>query len=305
MGQRTRPPGELLELLARARRLLVGTGRLEGDALGAAVALHLGFTRLGLDCALCLPGPVPESLDFLPVRPEADGRATEPPDLGLVVEDEGCGPEFPIRSTSCPVLALSRSPCGPLPGWRNPAAAALGEMVYDLLETLQVPLDRDLALALYTSIFVGSDSFRSARVTPDTHLRVARLLEFEVPTDRIGRRVMRQKDFDDLKLLGQVLARLEVLGDGQLVWSVLDAEADPGELSLLLDYLSQVRGAQVTALAQPLPDGRARLYLPQGSALVGLELGPGPCPTALVPSLAEGRRALVEAVSRLDPAAAG
>lgn len=269
-------------LLEAHRVLLAAPLGRDGDDLGSLVGLHRALERLGKDPVAWSPAPVPLPLrELLPdgarilqVLPEGPFDAL----LCLGCPDPGLLPEELLaRTRGIPLLNLDRDPENPGYGdaaWIEPGAAALGEMVLDLVEALEVPLDRDLAVALYFAILAATRSFQHRSVTPGTHRRVARLLAHPVPTDSMARRLFREEDFEALRRMGLVLGRLQVGLGGRIAWSELRARDVDGpalgreDVGPLVERLGQVRGGAVSLLF--LEQGPERVEVIVGSRCVPL-----------------------------------
>lgn len=260
-------------LLGARRILLVPHVGLDGDDVGCMIALHRALEGLGKEPVAWSPDPVPQAYRDLP-------------DLHRLTRELPPGPFDAVVCLECPtprrlpaglvlaeagaVLNLDHHADNEGYGdvdWVDPEAAALGEMVFDLLEDLGVPLDHALAVALYASITSDTGSFQYRRVSPATHRRVARLLEHGVPTDVLGRRIFREESFEALRLYGSVLAKLRVEEEGRVVWS----EIRQGELREsglgwedvrpFVERLDGIRGAEIAVLFSEYEARRTKVSL--------------------------------------------
>ncbi|MEW6278426.1 MAG: DHH family phosphoesterase [Candidatus Eremiobacterota bacterium] len=275
MSQRKQVPAEVVEELNRANRvLLVSHVGLDGDHLGCMIALHSALEKMGKQVVAYLPEVVPENFHFLTGLERLS--TTLPADQFDLLVSLEC-PEvhrfpkgFELNGIADRVLNMDHHPDNQMYGdvnWVIPGAAALGEMMFDLLESLEVPLDDTIAMALYTAIFTDTGSFQYSRVVPRTHLRIARLLEFDIDTDLVGRSIYRQLRFEAMKLLGIVLQNTAQSEDGRLVWAELPrAELDrynvqPEDTLYFVDQLDTVKGAEVVLLFREQPDGRVKVSL--------------------------------------------
>src|SRR5262249_13607157 len=61
--------------------------------------------------------------------------------------------------------------------WLNPQAAALGEMIFDLITALGAPLSRDIATHIYMAILTDTGSFHYSSISPRTFDICGRMLE--------------------------------------------------------------------------------------------------------------------------------
>lgn len=275
MSQRKQVPPEVGEEIARANRvLLVSHIGLDGDHLGCMIALHSALEKMGKQVVAYLPESVPDNFHFLKgIERLSPTLPNEQFDLLIALE---C-PElhrfpkgFDYKSSADRVLNLDHHPDNQMYGdvnWVLPEMGSLGEMVFDLLEVMEIPFDDTIAVALYTAIFTDTGSFQYNRVNPRTHQRIARLLEFEVDTDLVGRSIYRQLRFEAMKLLGIVLQNTHRSDDGRLIYAevpLADLQrfaVQPEDTMYFVDQLDTVKGAEVVMLFRELEDGRIKVSM--------------------------------------------
>ena len=264
------------ELLERIRKndsfLLVAHIGLDGDHLGSMLAMHHALEQMGKRVHSYLPESVPDSFDFLIGLDKLS--ATLPDEQFDCVVTLECPSRnrlpkgFDMRRHGREVLNLDHHPDNEMYGdfnWVVADAAALGEMMLDLLEALGVKLDRSMAIAIYVAILTDTGSFQYSRVTPSTHERLAKLLQFDVPTDLIARQVYRQSRPEVLRLLGRVLAEVKVK-DG-VAWGEISTgdlahfNVRPEETQFFVDDVDRVRDADVVALFRETENGQVKVSL--------------------------------------------
>ena len=100
--------------------------------------------------------------------------------------------------------------------WVDVSAAACGEMVFDLIEALGVPLTIEIATHVYLAILTDTGSFHYSNITPKTFEICRRTLEAGVNPGSMARRVFDQNSFGKLKLIGALLAEMDLLDGGRL-----------------------------------------------------------------------------------------
>lgn len=266
-------PQELLERFrSKESFLLVAHIGLDGDHLGSMLALHLALEQMGKKVHSYLPESVPDSFDFLTGLDKLSATLPEEKfDCVVTLECPSRGrlPKgFDMRKHGHEVLNLDHHPDNEMYGdlnWVVAEAAALGEMTLDLLEALDIKLDRGMAMGMYVAILTDTGSFQYSRVTPSTHERLAKLLQYDVPTDLIARQVYRQSRPEVLRLLGRVLAEVKVK-DG-VAWSEISTgdlahfDVRPEETQFFVDDVDRVRDADVVALFRETSDGQVKVSL--------------------------------------------
>lgn len=99
--------------------------------------------------------------------------------------------------------------------------AATGELAGQLIESLKVPLNREMALPLYTAILIDTSSFRYPTVTGDTHRLIANLMDTGVRPPHAYNMIYGTKKLSYMKLLGKVLASAHTTKDEKIAWLTL------------------------------------------------------------------------------------
>ena len=259
------PDGVVAAISGARNVLIVSHENPDADTLGAS----LGVARLveaggGRATSVCTDAP-PTLYAFLPgieaVR--TDPASDQVYDLLAIVD---CGSldrvgairhRHPALFSSLPRIVIDHHVSNDGDGatdWIDPAAAATCEMVALLAGRLGVPLsagEGSLASALMAGIVMDTATFAHPNATPRTLSVAAALVEAGAPLSDISRRLYRSKPDAQLRLFGLVLAHLESVDDGAVVWSSLtDADlkatgATAAHSEGIIDLLSQAEDAEV------------------------------------------------------------
>jgi phosphoesterase RecJ-like protein len=270
---------EVAGVLSRADDAFVcGHVMPDGDALGSALALGWALERLGKRVTVASPDPVPELYAFLPgvERLVTDGAGLSghttfvmvdcsvPARLGVYEEALKAG------SIGLVVNIDHHQPAGGAMSslsFIDPGAAATGEIVFDLIELLGVPLTRDPATCLYTAIVTDTGSFQYESTGAGTHRRAARLIEAGVSVAEVNSRLYEQKPLAGLLLLQRALGGLTFAAGGRIAYmSVTLADlaavgARDEHTEGLINYARFVRGVEVAVLFRETEPGRFKVGL--------------------------------------------
>ncbi len=240
----------------------------DGDCLGSALALALALSRLGVPAAVGSADGVPEPFRTLPGASRVvTTPPAEPVDAAVAVECSSAdrAGAFAAALARARVLInvdhhLSNAGYGHLV-YLDPAAAAVGEMVAEIVRALGVPLDREIAQALLTAVVTDTGAFRYANTTPRTLRLAADLMEAGASVAEIVDRVYESRTAAGLRLLGLALAGLQLSADGRVAWTTVtpamlqQAGASPEETTGIVGLLRQIRGVKVALLFEQTPDG--------------------------------------------------
>lgn len=144
----------------------------------------------------------------------------------------------------------------------DPGATSTGEILYNFFRTTtDNALPLRIAQALYVAILTDTGSFRYPRVGAGTHRMIAHLIECGADPVELYNRVFNRWSAGRLRLLGEMLSRLETAYDGRLTHVTVTQEMlrETGSLEEDTDnftsYLMSMDGAVAGMLFLELPSG--------------------------------------------------
>ncbi len=257
-----------------ARTLIVCHVGPDGDCLGAGLALAAALSRLGNRATVASADGVPRSLVFLP---GADAVVTAVPDddgtpVAVTIECtslDRAGHLAPAVRRAQTIIAIDHHgdhvPYAHLTDW-DPQAAAVGELVADLIARLGVVIDRPMALSLLTALVTDTGVFRYANTTPRTLRLAADLIERGATIHDVVRAVYEDQPPSTLRLLGHALAGLRLHESGAVAAAIVtqamlaDAGAQPEETSGIAAALRTITGVRLAILFEQR-DGSVRISI--------------------------------------------
>jgi phosphoesterase RecJ-like protein len=232
----------------------------DGDALGSQLGLLRALEMAGKKVAAHNLDPVPEIYRFLPgVERITSGKDVEGAyDAFLVLDADP--PRTGLFNGNYPAPTLinidhhiTNPREWPLT-WLDAGATATGEMIYRLVQKLGVPLDRDLALCLYTAIFTDTGAFRYSNTTPESMRIAATLMEAGADPWMVTENVYESFAYRRIRLLGHVLAGLERTSDGRCAWVVVTDDlyritgTSAEDTDNFVNFVRSVKGVEVAVL---------------------------------------------------------
>ena len=246
----------------------------DGDAVGSGGALALALRRLGKRARVFCADEIPERLRFL-TEAAADVPFTRTQDASatpLSVDVASAGQlgvsEAPHFALSIDHHAVNRIGCERLLLKSDYPAA--GEIVYELLCALGLPLDRPLATLLYAAISSDSGGFRYSSTRPQTHLCAAKLLETGIDVGPVNKALFRTKSKTRLAMEARMVADMELYDSDRVVVMSIPlslrqelhaTEADIEELSSLA---ALVESTDCGITLRELKPGKVKLSLRTG-----------------------------------------
>lgn len=201
----------------RQRFLVVSHARPDGDAIGSSLAMAYALRHLGKDVRVLSRDAPPPPLMVFPGVPEIEivSQIDDPTDAVIVME---CGD---VKRPGIDgiergyVINIDHHPGNLLYGalnWMDLSAAACGEMVFDLIGELGVPLTYEIALHVYIAVLTDTGSFHYSNITSRTFDICRQCVEAGVIPPAVARSIFDVNNLGRLKLFGAVLngMRLDV-----------------------------------------------------------------------------------------------
>lgn len=149
----------------------------------------------------------------------------------------------------------------------DPDAAASGWVTLQLIDELGLPLNQDAAIALYAALICDTGRFQYDTTTPAVFEMARRLVDFEVPVERLSRTLFEEHRFAYLQLLGEALSRAELVREQRFVWTAVTQEmlrrhgVDMEEIEGLIDIVRRASEAEVASVLKEEVDGTIRVSL--------------------------------------------
>jgi phosphoesterase RecJ-like protein len=213
------------EIRRRQRFVIVSHARPDGDAIGSSLAMAYALRAMGKDVRVVSKDqPPPPMLVFPGVTDiEVTSDVTDPGDAVIVME---CGDLMRTGVAGLErgfVINIDHHPGNTMYGavnWFDLSAAACGEMVFEVIEELGVPLTPEIATHIYIAILTDTGSFHYSNITPRTFDICRRCMEAGVSPPAVARSIFDSNNLGRLKLFGAVLSKMELDATGRIasVW---------------------------------------------------------------------------------------
>jgi bifunctional oligoribonuclease and PAP phosphatase NrnA len=215
------------EIGRRGRFIISSHARPDGDSIGSQLALALALRALGKQVEIVNKDPAPAPLMAFPGVPSirvADS-VSDDYDAAIIMECSDLGRTGVVGLDRYFVINIDHHPGNADYGalnWFDAGAAACAEMVFDLVNTLGVPLSPEIATHLYIGILTDTGSFHYSNITPKTFDICRQLVEAGVDPPRVARNIFDSNTLGRLKLFGAVLSSIELEDGGRLAVVCVD-----------------------------------------------------------------------------------
>ena len=227
-GARATEAPEVAAALARRRRfILVSHARPDGDSIGSQLALAFALRALGKQVRVVGRDPAPRYLQPFPgVRDIEIATAIEDPADAVVVLECGTPERTELEGLDNYFLVnidhhVGNTRYGDL-NWIDETRAACGEMVFDIIANLGVPLSREIATHVYVAILTDTGGFRHSSITDRTFEIACRTAAAGVSPASVADRVFQQGSTGKLRLTGHLLSNMALAGEGRVAVLAVD-----------------------------------------------------------------------------------
>lgn len=241
----------------------------DGDTLGSALALRDALSYLGSDAFIVLDDLIPSNLRFL--IDENDIMSTssflslkEKPDLIITVDSsdiDRLGERVSLLSLSQDVLNVDHHRTNTYYGKYNlvdAQASSCGEIVYKIIKSLGVELNKNIAKYLYVSLSTDTGSFKYSNTSPETLRIAADLVETGIDKTGIITELYQNRPIYKVRLLADALSTLEIYYNGKLSIMSLPLEmfdknnTHPSEADGIIEYARDIEGVDVAVMLKEL-----------------------------------------------------
>lgn len=239
----------------------------DGDCLGSMLALWEHLTNSGKNVQMLLDDDLPSLYDFLPGL-NAIRRPVENVQADLLIVLDASDKERIGRVKSvvdAPILNIDHhiSNTG-FADYRylDVQASATGQIVLQLLRTMDANITADMAVCLYTAIATDCGFFRYANTTPDTMRDAADLIAIGAKPNVISE-ALETKPLASIRTLAKVLTTLELFHEGKIAILSIDSTImDSSENTEgFVDYPRCIQGVEVAVLFKFIDQETARVSL--------------------------------------------
>ncbi len=223
----------LIDLIRRNQRFVLSSHvRPDADAIGSELGLAHILQSLGKTVRIVNPSAAPASLGFLDptkrVLKIGEGISADEmrdADAHIVVDTSAWTQLQEIGN----VLKTTKAAKGVIDHHvssddlggvviKDTTAAATGELIFELGQTLNVKFSVDVATALYCAIATDTGWFRFPSTTGRTMRIIGQLIDLGVEPAALYSQLYEQHSKARLRLVGRVVSRIVVDGDGKVAY---------------------------------------------------------------------------------------
>ena len=216
---------------ARQRFIISSHARPDGDSIGSSLAMAYALRAIGKHADVVHADPAPSPLMQFPGVPAIqvtnEVAAGAQYDAAIIMECGDLGRTGVTGLERYFVVNIDHHQGNTNYGalnWFDASAAACGEMVFELVRGLDVPLTVDIATHVYLAILTDTGSFHYSNISPRTFSICRECLEAGVDPVLVARNVYDSNNMGRLKLFGAVLSAMQLDPAGRIAIVYLDHE---------------------------------------------------------------------------------
>lgn len=251
------------------RFLVTSHARPDGDAIGSSLAAMYMLQALGKEVVVALADPVPRTFAGLP---GADRIVQTQPamaaEVALVLECDSVQRTGFDHIAAPLVINIDHHRSGTSyasVNWIEPAAAAVGAMLYELAVAAEVPISPEFATCLYAALLTDTVRFTVPSITAETFALAHRLVSLGADAAGVAEAVYHSVRPARLRVLGTALLHLQI--EGPVAWSAVTlqeiqaANAEVEDCEDIVNHVVGVAGICAGAFLRELDGNRYRVSL--------------------------------------------
>jgi phosphoesterase RecJ-like protein len=152
----------------------------------------------------------------------------------------------------------------------KPDAAATVEVIYELVETLQIPWTKPLATCIYAGLLTDTGGFRYSSTTPAVMAIAERMLREGAEGAQLAEQLLEKMTYSQVMLLKEALSTLSFTEDRKAAWVYVTAEmlktigASDEDTEGLVNIPRNVDGVEVGLMFKQKEDQTVKVSLRSG-----------------------------------------
>lgn len=266
---------EIAEVISDAEKILIYPHvNMDGDALGSAAALCGALRKLGKVCHILIEDDIPTNLKFLDRGYCTwDTGVIRKPDLSICVD---CGDTSRFEKRQKKFAAAPVTVCIDHHqtteyycdyNYVDPHAAATAELIYKLLCTMGVEIDRQMGEAIFAGITTDTGNFQYSNTTKETHLIAAKLYDTGIDANKISIELYENTRIEKILIENAVLSTISTIagGKGVIAYVTQDMLKTTGafmeETERIVEKLRSIGSVEAAAFIKESADGKIKVSM--------------------------------------------
>ena len=250
---------------------------MDGDAIGSSLGLMFALKKIGKKVTTYIEEEIPLRFDFWKGTEDVvyytDETDISKHDLLIVVDvaDKNLlGKRAKLLDEIPNSLAIDHHALHFKYAnnvWVDKKAAAAGELIFDLLQKMNIPLDYEIATCLYVAISTDTGRFKFNNTTKRTHEIAGELLTYGVKNTELTNKLFDESTKERTMLIAKVIETLELFENGKIAVMLItrdimkETNAKDSDQDGIIDYVINICGVEVGILIKEKENGSLRASL--------------------------------------------
>ena len=251
----------------------------DGDSLGSAFAMYHYLKKLGKDCRIINHSEVPLVYSFLNEKEIFNEISDENiafiknADLGIILD---IGDFYRlgevaniIESTTVETINIDHHPLTEndffTHNFINLDASSVGEILYSYFSSLGSDIiDKEMMLGIYSAVLTDTGSFRFSNTNQLSHEIAVDAIKMGINISEIYQNIYENSSVSRIKLLGNVIQKLNFDCNGELLWFSLnndmikEVDGTNQDFDGFTDFFRGIQGVEIALMLYDLK-GKVRL----------------------------------------------
>lgn len=244
----------------------------DGDNLGSTLALRKSLELYGKNVELLANDTIDDYLHFLPEKENYKEASRDSYDLFMILdcsEFDRIGDSLtPIAKASKNTLVIDHHVGGGIDTDLNliyDTAPATCELVFEIIERLDLPIDKDIASLIYTGLLTDTNRFLYSNVTEYTFYVAGRLLSLGADSEYIYRNLYQSKPMKVMKFQTEVISNAEFMD--KKAYSIISKDlvkkhgVQMGDAETIVGMLRDIDEVEVSMILKEYDKGEYKVSL--------------------------------------------
>ncbi len=243
--------------------LLISHKSPDGDTIGSSLGLYHSLLELGKNpVVFCVDEPS-KVFSYMPNIQKVQTNLSHLDYDAIFILDAGATHLTGLNEThpelfnkSLEVINIDHHPSNDFYGKYNivlPSAASTTMIIYQILQDLEMPLNRNVATCLLTGIYTDTGSFMHSNTSPEAFRISARLLAKGANLREISKEIFNKTKISTMHLWGRILKNITRTPDGVTMSVVkrkdfIETSSTYDEMTGVVDYVNSVPNSKYTVI---------------------------------------------------------
>ena len=230
----------------------------DGDNLGSICALKKSLDLYGKKVSLYIDDEIPLSYQFLPgVNQSEEVSKGENHDLFFALDcadkDRLGKNVIKLFNQAKTTVVIDHHLTNEGYGDLNfiSIVSSTGEVLYELLKAMDMPIDKEVATSLYTAISSDTGSFKYDSTSPRTHVIAGELLDYKIDLNEITVNLYQRRSLSRTDLLMRAVENLKFFQDGKIALTKIslndlkNCKAKHSETEGIVEFIRDIDGVEL------------------------------------------------------------